>query len=275
MIKIEILNGDKTIKHGKNDYEEHTQPMEAQGVSMTFLATQDLEYVDGDFIRITTDKPNAHLVVKLDETLNSTLVYLTGTTWEYVIPLSEGARPSISDLAFKGKSHYISARYAEDYEINQTRNLAFNPHDQKQVSGAYPHAIANIETRNDSTFFAKNAIDGVYANNSHGSYPYQSWGINRDPNAQLTIEFGRKVSVNSIGLVFRADFPHDSFWTNVSIEFSCGIVHKFDTIKAVEIQKFKFDEIETEYVIFKNLIKADDESPFPALSQIEVYGREV
>ena len=259
---------------GKNDYEENHTPMTAQGEKLAYLSTQDMKYEQGDSIRITTDSPGRHLAVRLDEALDTTLIYLSGTTWEYAVPLAENERSSIPDIAFTGKGHYISVRYARDYEIKQYRNLAYNPHDQKEASGAYPHAHANVETRNDSTFFAKNAIDGIYANNSHGSYPYQSWGINRNPEAQLTIDFGRKVCIDGVGLVLRADFPHDSYWQQVTLRFSDGTSHTFDTAKTADIQEFSFAPITAEFVVLEKLIKADDESPFPALSQLEVYGTE-
>ena len=47
---------------------------------------------------------------------------------------------------------------------------------------------ANVETRGEAVFAARNAIDGIYENDAHGIWPYQSWGINRDPNAALTLD---------------------------------------------------------------------------------------
>jgi len=274
MIRLEILDKNGIVRMGKNEYEEHRLPMAAQGAEMAFLATQELVYQEGDFIRITTDAPGKFLVVKLDETLDSSLVYLSGVAWEYEIPLSEGTRNSIPDMAFMAKAHYINVRYAREYEIKQYRNLALNPHDQKDSHGAYPHASANVETRNDSTFFAKNAIDGVHANNSHGQYPYQSWGINRDPNAKLTIDFGRRVRIDGAGIVLRADFPHDSYWRQVTLRFEDGTSHTFATEKKTELQTFNFPAVVTRYAVLEKLIKADDESPFPALTQLELYGTE-
>lgn len=275
MIKIEIMNQDKTIRTGTFGFEEAMVPMAGEGELSAFIASVDLEYNQGDFIRVTTDAPGKHLVVKLDETLDSSLIYLKETSWEYVIPLDEGARKSIPPAAFVGKKRNLSVRYAKNYEVNRYRNLALNTHDQKEASGAYPHASANVETRNDSTFYAKNAIDGVRTNNSHGPYPYQSWGINRDPNAKLKIDFGREVCVDSVCFTFRADFPHDSYWTQVSLGFSDGSSFDFMTEKTADGQIFNFAPIVTSYVVFENLIKADDESPFPALTQIEVYGAEI
>lgn len=113
-------------------------------------------------------------------------------------------------------------RKAYDFEINHYQNLSINPHDQKEDTYAYPHATANVETRDDVVFFAKNAIDGKYGNLSHGSYPYNSWGINQQAEATLTIEFGRVVEVDWIRLLFRADYPHDSHWKEVTLCFSNG-----------------------------------------------------
>lgn len=267
MIKLEIINNEGNVKQ-----DERNRPAAIEGENMAYIATQCLQYQPGDFIRVTTSKPDTYIAAKLDETLNEALIYLKNSVWEYTVPLAEGDRSSIPGAAFTGGTHYLHVRYAKDYEVKQYRNLSLNTHDQKNDTGAYPHASANVETRNESTFFAKNAIDGIYASNDHGSYPFQSWGINRDPNAKLTIDFGREVTIDSAGFVLRADFPHDSYWNQVSIRFSDGSSHTFDTIKTGGIQTFNFAPIKTKYVIFENLIKADDESPFPALTQIELYG---
>ena len=275
MIKLEIFNAGGTPRTGKFAFEDAIVPMSKKGISAAYVATLDLEYQEGDYIRVTTDAPGRHIVAKLDETLDASLVYMTGTTWDYAIPLTEGARKSIAPSAFTGKVRNLSVRYAKPHEIAAYRNLALNPHDQKDASGVFPHAYANVETRNDSTFFAKNAIDGILANDGHGPYPYQSWGINRDPNAALTIDFGRKVKLDKVGLVLRADFPHDSYWTQVTLRFACGTGHTFDTKKLVEVQEFEFAPIVTDFVVLEKLIKAEDESPFPALTQIELYGVEV
>jgi len=271
-LKIEILDQNKNIKIGKNDYDESFCEMIAEGNEHVHLATQDLALTAGDMIRITVEKSNSFFVVKLDETLDSTLIYLKGTVWCYRIPLLTGNDLANSDLSFKGKAHYLSVRVAKDYEIQQYKNVAFNPHDQKEESGAYPHAFANVETRDNSTFFAKNAINGIYANLSHGSYPYQSWGINQQSDAELTIDFGRKVKIDGVGLVLRADFPHDSYWEEVTLKFSDGSSEILKTIKTSTIQEFKFKSRFVDRVTLTNLKKADDESPFPALTEFEVYG---
>lgn len=110
------------------------------------------------------------------------------------------------------------------------------------------------------------------ANNSHGAWPYASWGINRRDDAKITIEFGRKVMVDKAVIYLRADFPHDNWWKQITLEFSDGSEILWELKKTHQGQVIKFDEKVIEWVTLKNLIKSEEESPFPALSQIEFYG---
>ena len=87
------------------------------------------------------------------------------------------------------------------------RNLAFNCYDEHGDTGFYPHASANVETRGEAVFAARNAIDGIFENSAHGEYPYQSWGINRDPNAALTLDFGREVLLDELRITERQISP--------------------------------------------------------------------
>ncbi|MCC3355916.1 DUF7402 domain-containing protein [Bacillus sp. REN16] len=245
---------------------------ERAGQEYTYLEFVE-EYQAGDRIEVTVEKANSYLMAQLDDALAPSLIFIKGTEWTYEVPLSEELRQAYSPKVFFGNKHYLSVRYATEDEINRYQNLALNPHDQKKVSGAYPHAEANVETRNDSTFFARNAIDGMVANEGHGSYPYQSWGINQQKDAAITIEFGRTVQVDKVALVLRSDYPHDSYWTQATLEFSDGSEEITALEKVYERQYFEFEKRSVEWVRLKNLIKAEDESPFPALTEIEIYGR--
>lgn len=272
-LSLAILDEHDDIKLGKNDYEQDLKPMKTVGENFVYLATQSMPIKNGDKIVIETDLPNQFLIVKLDETLNESFIYVKGTRWVYQPMLSINGLESMCENAFRSKRHYLQVRVARDYEVTQYRNLALNPHDQKEDSQAYPHAFANVETRNDATFFARNAIDGIFANKSHGSYPYHSWGINQQKDAALTIDFGRLVLLDKIGLTLRADFPHDSFWTTVSIKFNNQVTKTFQTKRLSEPQYFDFESIETREIIVTNLIKYEqDQSPFPALTEIECFG---
>ncbi|MDR0885553.1 MAG: hypothetical protein LBN22_04185 [Clostridiales Family XIII bacterium] len=274
-IRIALYDANDALKSGKNDYEDFTRPTAGDGDDFAYIASQEIQYAVGDYFKITTDQPGRYVVAKLDETLSETLVYIKGTEWKFELPLAENWTEAISDIAFKSKRHYVSVRYAKDFEILAYRNLSYNPHDLKDENGAYPHASANVETRNDATFFACNVLDGIYANKSHGSYPYHSWGVNMEVNAELVIDFGRDVEVDAAEITIRADFPHDSYWTDVTIEFSDGSSETFALEKVDGPQAFSFAKHVASSLTFKKLHKADDASPFPALTQLSIFGKNV
>ena len=132
-----------------------------------------------------------------------------------------------------------------------------------------------METRGESVFSARNAIDGLKENHGHGKWPYTSWGINRDPHAEMKIDFGRTVEVDGIQVFLRADFPHDSYWTRASLHFSDGSSEILNFRKTDKGQLFTIQPRRIEWLTLSELIKNDDDSPFPALTQIEVYGKDL
>ncbi|MFP8917592.1 hypothetical protein ACLI5Y_12360 [Enterococcus innesii] len=258
----------KLIDHEGDTIKEHIHSEEV------YLAFKDRTYQAGEKIMLTTTKAPLFVWLQVDEALAPSLVYLKESEWIFPIITDDTLRRAYSPKLFSGKRHYLHAWLAKEYEINAYRNLAVNAHDQKNHSGAYPHAHANVETRNDSTFFARNAIDGMIANENHGSFPYQSWGINQQADAQLTIDFGRIVEIDKIALVLRGDYPHDSYWTQATLEFSNGQQEILRPTNQLDRQYFSFTKIRTSSILLKELIKHHDESPFPALTQIEIYGIE-
>lgn len=231
------------------------------------------EYAEGDCIQLTASEHNIHLFWQVDDAIGPAMCYLT-KDMTYPVPFGERKRV-YSPKSFSGKLHSLYARVAEDWEIANYRNLAVNPADQHRVEGCYPHADANVETRGESVFEAKNAIDGVYTNHGHGNWPYASWGINRDPNACMTLDFGRPVWIDRLGICLRADFPHDSYWTEGTITFSDGSVEVLKFVKTDFCQYFDIAPRTVRGLTFDKLIKAEDESPFPALTQIEVWGKDL
>lgn len=231
------------------------------------------EYLEGDTIVIRSSQKNIHLNLSLDDVLGNSFVYFSEEEMVYHIPFGE-KRISYSPKAFAGELHLIEVRAAEEREIKNWRNLAYNIYDQHAASGVYPHAHANVETRGESVFAARNAIDGNRFNHSHGEWPFESWGINQQDDAWMEVEFGREVAVSMLKLYTRADFPHDNWWASVTVCFSDGSVLVWRLIKSSEAQILSFEEKKVHSIRICKLIKAEDPSPFPALSQIEVYGTE-
>ena len=230
------------------------------------------EYEPGDVIRLESSVKNLNILLQIDDALGPAFVYITGDV-NYNVPFGE-KRISYSPKVFCGSKHYLYARVATGDEIGVYRNLALNVADQHGETNCYPHAAANVETRGEAVFAARNAIDGVVANTSHEEWPFQSWGINRQEDATILVDFGRKIETDKIILYTRADFPHDNWWTQVTLSFSDGTSIDWQLEKSQKPHKLTFQKKITTLVRLSNLIKSDDPSPFPALSQIEVYGRE-
>jgi hypothetical protein len=231
------------------------------------------EYQAGDVITVETSSSHRFLELCLDNSMRPALVLLTGSTYRFPVPF--GAQATVyPPQAFSGNMHRLSVRLARRDEISNRRNLALNPYDTPDNHQIFPHAFANVSTRDEAAFFARNAIDGERAATGHGLWPYTSWGINRDPNATLTIEFGRPVMIDAVVLYLRADFPHDAWWQQASLSFDSAQTRTVTLEKTHKGQHFTFDPLYTERVKFHALIKADDPSPYPALSQIECWGYE-
>lgn len=230
------------------------------------------EYRPGDKIRFETDEVPGFYVVRVDGAMDEAYVYMTRERVDYAIPFAE-KKASYNPVSFTGPAHYITIRRAGAEENRNYRNLAENVMDQQDAQGCYPHASANVETRGEALFAARNAIDGVVANLCHYPWPYQSWGIGQRPDAEITVEFGRPVDMEELRLYTRADFPHDSWWIRATVTFSDGSREVVEMEKSVKPHIFAIQRKGITWLRLSELIKADDPSPFPALTQLEVYGR--
>ncbi len=242
----------------------------AEQVSLTYCAV----FKPGDRISLEVYAPGQFCMVQFEDTMPPSIVYVKNREINFHIPFGEQA-VTYSPKSFTGSRHVIRARVCRPEELSRRRNLALNPYDQHGDTGFFPHACANVETRGEAVFAARNAIDGIFENSSHGEYPYGSWGINRDPKAALTLHFGRSVLLDELRLTLRADYPHDSHWVRGTVEFSDGTALDLLLTDSAQPQCFPMEARKVEWLILRNLVKADDPSPFPALTQIEAWGTEV
>lgn len=232
------------------------------------------EYVPGDVLGVSCEAPGQFLVLQLDDALAPAFVYCKGRSCAYPVPFGEAGKV-LSGRAFAGNRHYLHVRLARPEEIAARKNLALNPWATHEPGGPYPYASANVETRGEMVFAAKNAIDGLKANGFHGEWPYTSWGINRNPDAAWRLDFGRRVEIDEAVFYLRADFPHDAWWKEASIHFSDGGSLTVQLEKTASGQRFPFPARRVDWVVLDTLIKADDPSPFPALTQLELWGRDL
>ncbi|MFI3236680.1 MAG: carbohydrate-binding protein [Lachnospiraceae bacterium] len=228
-------------------------------------------YTEGDIIEFEVPSVPGYYVIKVDDCIEEALVYLTKQSFEHVVPFGE-RKNGLNPKSFSGEVHYLTLRPAKEWEYKAYRNLSQNTLDQANREGCFPHVQANVETRGDSAFAACNVIDGVIGNELHGKWPYQSWGISQREDAEVTIVFGRSVRVEEVLIFLRADFPHDSWWERATLEFSDGSEEVVSLEKTKDGQVFNFAKSNITWVKMKEMKRADDPSPFPSLTQLQVFG---
>jgi hypothetical protein len=219
-----------------------------------------------------------YMVVQLDKEMSEALIYTPNGQWVYDLPAQNNKKDSIwrvlPPAAFAGDTHVMTARAATHQELAAYRNVAMNPYDVRGECTAFPHATSNSECRGEADFAARNAIDGHTQNNRHGPWPVQSWGPDQRTDLWWQADFGRPVEVDKVVLYIRADFPHDTYWHNGTIEFSDGSHVAISLEKNGAAQEFKFPKRATNYVKFTNL---DQTKPlgWAGFTEVEAWGRDL
>ena len=242
------------------------------------------EYHAGDMISLEVAESGTYCVVQFEDTMPEALVYIKQQRIVFPVPLA--AQPMqipYSPKSFKGNCHIIRARLAADAEIATRRNLAFNPYDHEfygqgpmgngKDTGFFPHATSNVIATSPG-FAPRTAIDGVLENSAHMLWPYQAWSNNQKPKGKLTIDFGRPVCVDELRLTQRADFPHDSWWTDAAVHFSDGSIEHLTLHKSALPQVFPIKPRTITQLTLCDLKKHEDTSLYTALTQLEVWGTE-
>ena len=116
-------------------------------------------------------------------------------------------------------------------------------------------------------------LDGEHIACGHGEWPFGSWGIGVRTDARLTFDFGREVEIDALTLYLRADFPHDAYWISGTVTLDDGYEKTFPLAGIDGPQRVELGAHRTRTLTLDRLIKCDNPSAFPALRQIEVYGR--
>lgn len=255
------------------DKNRNTKVISSTGNSIITLV-YSAHYEEGDTIALELDAPGNLCEIQLDDAMRPAVVFMKASVLYYKIPF-DSARTTLSPKAFSGNRHIITVKLLSSEEFLTRKNLALNPYDGFIGPEVYPKSQANIETRGEAVFASRNAIDGIYANQSHGNFPYQSWGIDKREDAEWSLEFGRNVIVDEIRLTLRADFPHDNYWKSATVTFSNGYELELLLLKTADPQSFKFEPQTIKSLTLHNFIKSELTSPFPALTQFEVWGRDI
>ncbi|MGN0776452.1 MAG: carbohydrate-binding protein [Candidatus Ventricola sp.] len=234
------------------------------------LLRVDREYQDGDRIEIESDC--RHLWVQMDAAILPGEVYLPAGRMTWHVPAGEH-RLAYCPVAFAGSRHIVTARAMTQAECAVRRNLACNPSDLRGDTDFFPHCIANVETRGESCFAARNVIDGMRHSDYHGEWPYQSWGIGAREDAWCRLDFGREVRIDEMALTLRADFPHDAYWVGGHVVLSDGSEIAYSLEKTGDRQFISLGGVHTvRWMRLERMQKSDDPSAFPALIEWEVFG---
>ncbi|MCR5310397.1 MAG: carbohydrate-binding protein, partial [Lachnospiraceae bacterium] len=108
----------------------------------------EAEYAPGDVITLSLSEYPAFIKLRFDETLGDSINYITGPV-TFEIPFGE-KKTSYSPVSFTGSRHYLSVRYAYEFEYGAYRNLSLNQNDSHGSDTLFPHAHANVETRGEA-----------------------------------------------------------------------------------------------------------------------------
>lgn len=225
----------------------------------------------GDEIVLAADRWPVCLRLSFDPHVPEAEVWLAGPQMVYPIPFGEERMPYAPD-AFAAPAPTLCARTVAApvgrYDVST------NPLDRRGPTACYPHCTATAETRGESVFAARNTIDGLCDNTSHGHWPYESWGDNEDPTAEIMVEFGRPVRVDTLQIWLRADFPHDNWWQSGTLDFSDGSSETLTFQKTGVEQVFAFAPRTVTWAKLRAL-KPDptDPSPWPSLRQWRFWGQ--
>ncbi len=109
------------------------------------------EYSEGDKICISASGTE-FLKLCLDKTLKEAIIFNPQGTFEYEIPRDK-LRDMYSPEAFSGNVHPIRVSEPMEEEIYALRNIALNPYDVRGQKRYFPHAKANLVTREAPSFF--------------------------------------------------------------------------------------------------------------------------
>ena len=259
MVSIEIIRNGQVIARTQG----------AQEASLLYEGS----YQAGDQILFQAD--GDHAVVQVDQQLMPARVYLPRGRFTFRPPLEGDGLAVYPPGAFTGEGHLLFIRPDGD---NAWRNLACNPADQRGATDPYPP----IHTRRQTWKREMKAFCGVqrarrpaYRRGGHGQWPYGSWGIGARTDAELTLDFGRVVEIDALSLYLRADFPHDAYWIEATVTLDDGHEQTFSLEGRDGAQRIALGKHRVRRLRLHRLIKCDDPSAFPALRQIEVFGRDI
>lgn len=249
----------------------------ASGIGYAILNISET-YKSGQKIKITLPEGEKYVAVCLSSRLGESIVYCENGIFEYTFPANMA---NIFPLTLNENSGivYVNnvafARIPTNDELLEKRNLALNPYDLTNAANVFPHAFTNsVADDNAEHYAARCAIDGFSANTSHGVYPVQSWGPDKDSMSEnyITVDFGREIVLDSLEIVARCDFPHDTWFTDADVTLSDGSVTHIDLYKTKDAMTFDMGGVKTSSIKLSGFKTAVNN--WAAISEIRAIGHD-
>jgi hypothetical protein len=109
-------------------------------------------------------------------------------------------------------------------------------------------------------------------------YPLQSWGPKDTvlKTDRFVIDFGREVNVSELVLYIRADFPHDAYFSEITVKFSDGSSVVINPVKDAKAQTFDLGNKTTSSIILTGFVTDKTNSQgWASLTEVEVYGTDI
>jgi hypothetical protein len=285
------LSGTLPDGYIKIEYSDYS-PMGSKLYTETAQGIVNLYFPDkiqkSDKIKVTLPEGVEYFAFTLTPKMGESIIYCPDGVFMYEVPKTSYMVSTIS-AEYANTTNYITARLLTEKELSERRNLAENTYDytnnsstKSDIENQYPHASATSEWENgrgEPHFHARNAIDGFRNNVGHGAYPLQSWGPAREDGHTLSIDFGRPVNAEQLGIIIRYDFPHDTYFKSATIE----LVHpdKSTSERKISIQGIGTEQIfdldckEPITAINIKDLTAYDNTLWAAFTEVAVYGYDI
>lgn len=249
----------------------------------------DQKIQPGDKVVVTLPKGSNYIWFNLTPKMKISLQYCPDGTFTYIVPeYAALVLPKLTVDATSGQNNQyvythptITAFLPSDEDLSALYNVALNPYDMPYKNeGARITAGSTWENDGYGNFMPANAFDGFTTNRSHANndVPDQSWGPDKNANPAdiwLKVDFGREVELSYFNLYIRADFPHDAYITELTLEFSDGSTVTYKDLQETnQAQKLTLEnKVKTTSVKIKD-IKTSKADWF-AISEFECYGTNV
>lgn len=242
----------------------------------------DQKIQPGDKVVVTLPKGVQYFWFNLNPKIKLSLIYCPTGEFTYTVPdYAENIYPAL--MVGNGNYVYthptITAFLPSEADLNTVYNVALNPYDAPYLSGDEMVTSNSVRTAEGVGLFTpSNVINGSKNNRGHGQAFNTSWGADKDAagfdqsKVYLNINFGREVILDYFVLYIRADFPHDTYITGLTLEFSDGSTYEWTEItNSNQGQRFDLPEsVTTESVRIKNIQIKD--MNWYGITEFEAYG---